>query len=455
MSDYYFSALVHKCEYYYNRHRIYNLYKEESSDGNSNKERIKKLYLEQLVESEKNWIDDIISPLSEQYFEYLEPAEHKKRFELKNIPSWFANPEEEMRRVHLVLRKYNSEGITRTLKLRKEKDVPSSQRILRVSRQIRYDSSKWFLKRYDFHDLFALHLFPIANYVITAAIALVMGLLTFSQSSTTYLLLGALGALVLIMTASVLWRSYNHELLHRFRPLKLFRIPLHLMLPRLVASIATAWFTLTLGFDLFNSFFDSTPSWLTITFVCTIIFFFVLFKINQITPNQHWGRKWLRGIELMMISFMISFSIGIVMVNFLGQNYIERGGTISDFYDQYVYTTDDIKQNSLKTFESKIKNGRFFIYDNGRANCSETLDSLKDDSLVSFKRLQNELTNVFHTDKNGTKISNRPLAKVTPVLNIGIFELRNFTITFSFVAMFIGIFIQLIIFGDNKQMTEL
>ena len=36
-----------------------------------------------------------------------------------------------------------------------------------------------------------------------------------------------------------------------------------------------------------------------------------------------------------------------------------------------------------------------------------------------------------------------------------IFILRDFLIMFAFIAMFTGIFIQLIIFGDNKQMTEL
>ena len=36
-----------------------------------------------------------------------------------------------------------------------------------------------------------------------------------------------------------------------------------------------------------------------------------------------------------------------------------------------------------------------------------------------------------------------------------LFILRDFLIMFAFIAMFSGIFIQLIIFGDNKQMTEL
>ena len=35
------------------------------------------------------------------------------------------------------------------------------------------------------------------------------------------------------------------------------------------------------------------------------------------------------------------------------------------------------------------------------------------------------------------------------------FILRDFLTMFAFIAMFMGIFIQLIIFGDNKQMTEL
>ena len=65
------------------------------------------------------------------------------------------------------------------------------------------------------------------------------------------------------------------------------------------------------------------------------------------------------------------------------------------------------------------------------------------DSLVSVQRVSVQRNKKY------------PIAAHLNFWGMHFFVLRDFLVMFSFVAMFIGIFIQLIIFGDNKQMTEL
>lgn len=68
------------------------------------------------------------------------------------------------------------------------------------------------------------------------------------------------------------------------------------------------------------------------------------------------------------------------------------------------------------------------------------------------------LDSVYHgTQVSSKKInySSYPLVEHVNIFGGDVLILRNFLIMFAFIAMFMGIFIQLIIFGDNKQMTEL
>lgn len=502
MSDYYFSALYHKCEYYYNRHLIQDYYKDNGSDTNNNNITLPTLYLERLIESEKNWVNDILSPKSDQLFDHTNPIDThdnneknasllsriwhfctRNRYRLKAYPSWFAEPEVEMRRIHTILKEYNPDNIIRKQIKNKQKNEIDNElsNYIDTNRRIRNESSKWYLKRYDFHDLFDLHISRAFNYVFFLCLLGMICLLVLTQLQITQLL----GWTIIILIASVsalfcFSKKRNREYWRNHITLS-FKAH-HLLLPRLVASIATAWITLSLGFDLFNSFFDSKPSVFTIVFVTIIIFLFVQYNINSITPALNRWKKMTRSLELLMISFLISFSIGIVMVNFIGQNYLERGGAIGDFYTQYVFTEQDYANNPQE-YENKIKAGRFYIYHNqdiyaktalGKSIRDSlnnvTLDSLKNESLITFKRLQNELVNVYHIKYKNARFTgiehNHPIAKRTsgfhiPFTNLDIpifttiFELRDFTITFAFFAMFMGIFIQLIIFGDSKQMTEL
>ena len=198
---------MHKCEYYYYR----DLTKAaiEKSEGNLTAnaiENIKVLYASELFKAEELWIQDIMNPLAEKYFTHQlvdsEPKEEGFLKKLKNIgvkcgliesdvfrnwPSWFAEPEEEMRRVFFCMKEdnqgkgincgkendttnnisnsitahlCNSDILTQHLKI--DQNDPMALQSS-VNREI---VSAWFLRRYDFNDVAHLHLFRYANLLL-------------------------------------------------------------------------------------------------------------------------------------------------------------------------------------------------------------------------------------------------------------------------------------------------
>ena len=77
MSDFYFSALMHKCEYYYYREliteEILEIEKEDKQETKERKHedslnRLRDLYAQELFKAEELWIKDIMSPSSEVPF---------------------------------------------------------------------------------------------------------------------------------------------------------------------------------------------------------------------------------------------------------------------------------------------------------------------------------------------------------------------------------------------------
>ena len=82
------------------------------------------------------------------------------------------------------------------------------------------------------------------------------------------------------------------------------------------------------------------------------------------------------------------------------------------------------------------------------------------DSTESFRVQKSNLENIHHVIKKDNKYYklknySYSLVETHQLFGLKIFIMRDFLIMFSFIAMFMGIFIQLIILGDNKQMTEL
>ena len=94
---------------------------------------------------------------------------------------------------------------------------------------------------------------------------------------------------------------------------------IHLLLPRLVASITAAWVMIVIGNDLVKEHL-SWPIWIILS---AVVFAFILYEGTKSLPNITPGHRVWRALELMLISFSISLIIGIFAVNILSPSLVQ------------------------------------------------------------------------------------------------------------------------------------
>lgn len=423
--------------------------------------------------------------------------------------------------------------------------------------QRKRQSSLWLFKRYDFTDAFRLSFFPGANTIFLITLILfTFSLLLFPSFLAPETILrvsigvGVAGiTTVYIQGVNILClqQEYSNHCTHQIR-LKhqkkwflttlvltcfycglwgicyldlggwwwgstgfiLFFIILwkgsmitrylHFSFPRLIASITAAWFTIALSEDLFKAFFDSPFTWRTCMLISVIVFIFVLYEINRILPYSTPGKKLSRAFELILISFVLAVSVGLVVINFTGERFLERCGYLPDFFRhelltgpiradslhiawkeidpekailQYSYTgqfpdySDSIKANKITAAIRAFSKGRHEI------NYLDRLDILQREILngngdYSVQNIDSTEWRQFLLNHENPAIFRSLLKKVhhreslwsgkhTLTLNwhIGAYDffiLRDFLLQFSFIAMFIGIFIQLVF--EDKNIPE-
>ena len=386
MSDYYFTSLMHKCEYYYQR-KLVNLYYGIDEERVNKKKRKKtrrihklrrrkqkliNLYCRDFFLAEDHWMHDILNPQSERAFD---------------TGSWFKPPEEEMSRLYLEKesRSRNVDKLIGDLGLRKREHGEEVGKMVAGHDRNREASSRWFLQRYDFADVLCLHFFPDAPNMFFSIVFVICVL--FSIPSVPILIPVGIGValfLTLLVTACI-------RMIRRRDGGRHFIACLHMFMPRMVAAIATAWLTLALCYELIIANFDQeNPAWFLMAVITLGLSVFVLYKINLCVPRVRTKKKLLRTLEFFILSYYISTIIGFVVIACVGGPFMEeaiRGAGDAAAQEAFIKVVEDASEYLLES-------EKFF------------------------------------------------------------FVLRKLTVTFSFVAMFIGIFIQLII-GEEKQMTEL
>lgn len=548
MSDFFFSALMHKCEYYYYRKLINDqiaIYESEKEVNKRDriKEQIVTLYVAELANAEKSWVHDVMSLKSETEFDSQSQKgrilQRMGLFEsdiFRPCPSWFAEPEEEMRRICFPMKEMsgaihicNVDTLKEYLGLDNNDDKIIEREIEASRKEMREKVSRWFLKRYDFSGALYFHLskpwniklligllafclclfilpyiiqntidcralkniqyyFPMIIVLVSLAAILVyfhykykrvqyinesldlsfkkqsynrikvfiVLLLTIVISISdvflgfvfissivlrkelnlmipfTFVITMTIGSLVdaspTISTCFKLFVSifYIYILVNK-RKIIIKEVSfylnkvisyLHLFLPRLVASITAAWITLTVGFDLYAAFFDRSISWPTGIFIGSVVLLFIMYEINKIASSCSVGRKILRSMELLLISYTISLLVGIVVIDFVGARYVDRGGIDAVFEKEYNYKFNENSEN-YGEFKDTIK-----VSGLPRAKEVENIEAIKT-KIIKFKFGEHD-----------------------------VFYMRDFLFMFAFIAMFIGIFLQMIIF-EEKQMTEL
>lgn len=533
MSNFYFSALMHKCEYYFYREQIEKILKdsEDQEDPNLIK-RIQRLYADELFNAETLWIRDIMNPLAENYFEHTfykekkagkvfkqnivnkaciklceEFKELRTRYEYRPWDSWFASPEEEMQRVCFTMMEdtttkknvyhiCNAETISEYLQLEKEQDSLSKKMITEKNNN-KTAISQWFLKRYSFQDVMHLHLCKHSN--IPFFLTIIIGLLCLFffpnffisfKSDNNYI--GSILSIIYIILWGIVYVSYirikkkndikNGLLVSRSALIKkrlsavmltiilvivvLFISPLchihvipqifiifiggliiyyrshplhwlsnmHVFFPRLIAAITASWLTLAIGNELFGHFFDSTVSWSTSIWLTLIVFLFVMYELNKKLPFELIIVKTIRCLEIIAISYVISLIVGLFIINFMGERLLERSDAISNFYSQYV------DNHAPK----QVEDNQYYF------RCEEK--PLKEITNADLLNYLDKTYIVQPCDKTSSKYSkNHPIATKLKFGNTEFFILRDFLIQFAFIAMFIGIFIQMLF--EEKSLT--
>ena len=387
MSDYYFASLLHKCEYYYQRELVNKQWKEESGKGKvgsgehsgssathyplSTTHSFANLYCKDYFRAEDHWIHDIMDPRAEETYK---PADEDE--------TWFGYPEEEMQALC-----FEKEGVDALiadpdldLRSRKKAWPAAIATMVKTHDHNRESASRWFLRRYDFKDVFRLHLSD--DITIKRSVFALMMLVCLTFTFPVVPVEVPVGLTLAAVVGLLLLAGKN---MHRRHERKGHIVAsLHLVMPRLVAAIATAWITLALCYELVIAVYKMPPSWVVIGIVLVVLTVFSLYKINLFVPNASIKSKLGRTGLFLLLSYFISIVIGFVIVACVGEPFL------MEYLQSEGYCVEHVKQ------------------------------------MIVSEGFRHGLVLVF----------------------------RELTITFSFVAMFIGVFIQMIV-GEEKQMTEM
>ena len=382
---------------------------------------IKYLYAERLDEAESAWVETIMSLLADKHFSFSPEWYEDKKADEKDddylfrvSDSWFVDPEEEMSRVVFPLSEpdINKEQnwCQRLFSSIKNFFDISSTKVhylnsFELSNMIGCEDntsnlarntkiSKWFYRRFDFKDAFGLHLYKrghVEFFLLLALFAVVfvgsiilpsLGLCVessnaFWQNPKGFLLFPIVAAAFFIIRFVhfhiLIWRKkkskslddllvlqrlkrelrriselilclfgiiaflwiYNHNnrcqsivmIVSLFLTIILCcfflrkriinkRIinNIHLLLPRLLASITAAWIPLVIG----NDIFKERLSWPVWVIIVVVVFTFILYENNKTIPKIKPKWKICRAAELMLISYSMSLVVGFFALNILG-----------------------------------------------------------------------------------------------------------------------------------------
>lgn len=436
---------------------------------------IKKLYAEKLDDAESSWIDTIMNPKSDELFTfspewYEDQKTRKKQKGFSVSESWFVNPEEEMARVVFPLMKVLDEekegrgNDNETTKIHYLNSfelgnlIGTKDNSSVLSRNTKV--SKWYYRRFDFVDTFRLHFFRDWNHIF-ASLLFIFSIVAIlpcywiwdsPRNLSVFPIAASLGFFVtaIVFNAGISkMKSLRHidDVLlknRRIREVKrcinyglvflltwcflffyevlsdnfwLFLAKLfvwgclsvlllcihphnyiinniHILLPRLVASITTAWVMLVIGNDLVKEHL----SWPVCIVIITVVFVFILYENNKNLPNISTGARIWRALELMLISYSIALVVGVFAIDVLSPSFIVDAKP----YLEEAQATIGVVPPLKPPFEKPISADWVFLKGNR-------------DLIITF--------------------------------------FPKYLIQFSFLAMFIGVFIQMIF--EEKSITEM
>lgn len=334
-----YRAIRNKAEYYYQRKLAAQLQKEQVYKESYERDLFTADYY---VEAEKRWVETIADSRAEAYFH--------------NARGWFEDAEMEMYAVYQSedIKGHKSRaGITGKIK---------TLRCVDFVRKIKYPSMMRRSERKRIEESIEKYKDVIVD---TAKIASNWYIHKYSFSGTLNIWYGKaflfraipIAVLFLMLLCSILWPGLGTKLrvndpivipfflvglivlgwiVNSYR--RYYRVGgINIAMPRLFAAIIAAWFTLTIGEDVFKGFFDNIHNWWTSVILVFITFMFVSYEIGKLNPYISLTKKIVRSVALILMAFVYSFLAGLLVVHFFGGKYLERSDYIDEFYANNIY----------------------------------------------------------------------------------------------------------------------
>lgn len=274
---------------------------------------------------------------------------------------WFKHPEREMDDVYL-FRNTDEESGYKNI----DSEDGTSRKLIRNSSIL---SSKWYVKRYAFQNIFVYILGQEKKEVFNSVLflSLFCGILGYPESKTVLkFLFGSLIFLFLLIS----WSNYIR---------KTHFLGLHVFIPRVLIAIVAGWVTIFLSTDMLglnSNNYEETRFLLLINEdyvfntliigISLITFFYVFYQVGKYSPNMEYGiksirvskyhyyyifKRLMRSLYFYLIAFLYSFVISKVFsILFEGKTFLEP---LENTYKLYVFFAMFIGIFIQLTFEEK------------------------------------------------------------------------------------------------------
>lgn len=373
--------------------------------------------LEELINTEADWINIIKNSASESLFHYSK---------------WFSDVEDEAIQVYKP-QNDRVQWLIKKVKLYEEAEAennPEKQKEIQdfFKNLINKDKESTaflytrLLQKYNFN--YVLHLstnipLKILSYIEMSLFALVVICHHIAPTSTDLFLfsLGLSTIPAAILTIGI--RS------------KIDPLNLNLLYPRFFIAICSAWILIGFNAELFKTFayIELTGFYYLIgTIVVLAIFLFMYREVRKLNTFSYTKDCLKRTVIILFMGLWYSFIIGMVMFSFVGQSFIRNEQSLIEFYKE------------------KLPKSGFMVADSFAVNLKNKIDKQPSDKTKSDD-LWNGLEQIH---KNDYPIK----ARLYPFIK-GSFSITYFPVFFYmmvFLALFIGVFIELL--ANDRKMTD-
>lgn len=487
MSDFFFSAIIKKAEYYYYRELVN---RKVASDKLQPASGIS-LFMKFFEKAEEQWMEVIMSPMVSKHFKSIHTdrvfenikAEQRRKYSFESVPSWFADPEDEMRRVLFPLKKRDKIGYFTSQLLYDSIDHPKveplKEDMKKTSERLEartLKASKWFLQRYDFADSLRIHFFPFFNHFLIAGI-LLMFFFIFSLNKPVpdflnvpmHIFIPSLITLGLFIWGVVL--GIKALVFKNGKELNFIKMS-HLRLSFKYFKNVLLMFVILLLAGLFlivNPKVDIVFRLIALTGALVLLFWkFMRKSLHLVMPRLFAAitTAWFT-IALSEDLFKSFFdkpvsvlTVALLFVVVAGFLFSEMGKVIPD--SSFVKKAARVGELMIFGYAMSLLVGFMMINFTGDyfIERSGYLEQYYDENMTLFQNLENpthpEMLNHLAACDEFTTMSRLPFAYPSKVFaSIGhysFFILRNFMIQFALVAMFVGVFLQMSF--ENKRLTD-